>query len=79
MIKPLVSVVVPIYNVNLYLRKCLDSLKNQTMSEIEIIMIDDGSTDGSGEIADEYAVADERFRVIHTENRGLSAASTLTP
>lgn len=73
MITPLVSVIVPIYNVKPYLRKCLDSLKNQTLREIEIICIDDGSTDGSGEIADEYA-CDERFRVFHTENRGLSAA-----
>lgn len=73
--KPLISVIVPIYNVAPYLRKCLDSLKNQTMREIEVIMIDDGSTDESGRIADEY-VSDEWpvFRIIHTENRGLSAA-----
>ena len=72
---PLISVIVPIYNVEKYVRKCLDSLKNQTMKEIEIICIDDGSTDGSGEIADEYK-NDEWpiFRIIHTENRGLSAA-----
>ena len=73
--KPLISVIVPIYNVEKYVCKCLDSLKNQTMKEIEVICIDDGSTDGSGKIADEYA-SDEFpvFRVIHTENRGLSAA-----
>lgn len=71
--EPLISVIVPIYNVELYVRKCLDSLKNQTMKEIEIICIDDGSTDNSGVIADEY-LSDEKFRVIHTENRGLSAA-----
>ena len=70
----LISVIVPIYNVEKYVRKCLESLKNQTMREIEIICIDDGSTDRSGMIADEYAKADERFRVIHSENRGLSAA-----
>ena len=70
---PLVSVIVPIYNVAPYLRKCLDSLKNQTMKEIEIICIDDGSTDGSEKIAEEYGV-DSRFRIIHTENNGLSAA-----
>lgn len=72
---PLISVIVPIYNVAPYVRKCLDSLKNQTMKEIEVICIDDGSTDGSGAIADEYR-SDElpSFRVIHTENRGLSAA-----
>ena len=74
-VAPLISVIVPIYNVAPYLRKCLDSLKKQTMREIEVICIDDGSTDGSGEIADEYA-SDEFpiFRVIHTDNRGLSAA-----
>lgn len=75
MAQPLISVIVPIYNVAPYLRKCLDSLKNQTMDEIEVICIDDGSTDGSGEIAEEY-VSDQWpiFRVLHTENRGLSAA-----
>ena len=72
--EPKVSVIVPIYNVAPYLRKCLDSLRSQTMKEIEIICIDDGSTDRSGEIAEEYSKVDERFRVIHTENRGLSAA-----
>lgn len=72
---PLISVIVPIYNVAPYVRKCLDSLKNQTMKEIEVICIDDGSTDGSGEIAEEYK-SDEFpiFRVIHTENHGLAAA-----
>lgn len=72
--EPKISVIVPIYNVAPYLRKCLDSLRNQTMKEIEVICIDDGSTDKSGEIAEEYSKVDERFRVIHTENRGLSAA-----
>lgn len=73
---PLISVIVPIYNVAPYLRKCLDSLKNQTMSEIEVICIDDGSTDESGKIAEEYKNEEgwPRFRTIHTENRGLSAA-----
>lgn len=72
---PRISVIVPIFNVEKYVRKCLESLVNQTMKEIEVICIDDGSTDGSGRIADEY-VRDEFpiFRVIHTENRGLSAA-----
>lgn len=71
--QPLISVIVPIYNVAPYLRKCLDSLKGQTLKDIEVICIDDGSTDESGLIADEYAT-DTRFRIIHTENRGLSAA-----
>ena len=73
--KPLVSVIVPIYNVQPWLRQCLDSLKNQTLKEIEVICIDDGSTDESGAIADEYGRADPRFRIIHHgKNRGLSAA-----
>lgn len=73
--KPLISVIVPIYNVEKYVRKCLDSLKAQTMKQIEVICIDDGSTDNSGRIADEYR-SDEwpKFKVIHTENKGLSAA-----
>ena len=72
---PLISVIVPIYNVEPYVRKCLDSLQNQTMKQIEIICIDDGSTDKSGEIAEEYtSTTSPAFRVIHTENRGLSAA-----
>ena len=74
-VTPLISVIAPIYNVEKYVRKCLDSLKNQTMREIEVICIDDGSTDGSGRIADEYESGEfPIFRVIHTENRGLSAA-----
>lgn len=71
---PLVSVIVPIYNVEPWIRKCLDSLLHQTLKQIEVICIDDGSTDDSGRIADEYGRADPRFRVVHTENRGLSAA-----
>lgn len=75
--EPLISVIVPIYNVELYVRKCLDSLNNQTVKEIEVICIDDGSTDCSGAIAQEYAIQPRvwpMIRVIHTENRGLSAA-----
>ena len=76
-ITPLISVIVPIYNVEKYIRKCLDSLRGQVLREIEVICIDDGSTDRSGRIADEY-ITDEgiwpRFAVFHTENRGLSAA-----
>ena len=72
---PLISVIVPICNVGRYVRKCLDSLLNQTMKQIEVICIDDGSTDDSGKIADEYVSYDwPKFRAIHTENRGLSAA-----
>ena len=73
---PLVSVIVPIYNVEPWLRKCLESLKGQTLKQIEVIMVEDGSTDESREIAEEYK-NDEwpRFRIIHHGvNRGLSAA-----
>ena len=72
--KPLVSVIVPVYKVEPWLERCLDSLVNQTLKEIEIIVIDDGSPDRCGEICDAYAVKDSRFRVVHQENRGLSAA-----
>jgi len=70
-----VTVVVPVYNVEIYLRKCLDSLKNQTLKDIEFILIDDCSTDKSGIICDEYAKIDERFTVIHNKinlRQGLS-------
>ncbi len=74
-ITPLISVIVPIYNVEKYVRKCLESLRNQTMKQIEVICIDDGSTDASGKIADEYESEEwPIFRVIHTDNRGVSAA-----
>lgn len=73
----MISVIVPVYNVEKYLRRCLDSIMNQTFRELEILVIDDGSTDASGEICDEYAEQDKRIRVFHTENRGLSAARNL--
>lgn len=69
-----ISIVVPVYNVEFYLRKCLDSIINQTYKKIEIILIDDGSTDDSGKICDEYAKKDSRIKVIHKENGGLSDA-----
>ena len=69
-----VSVVVPIYKVEKYIRECLDSIKNQTLKDIEVICIDDGTPDKSGQIADEYAQKDSRFIVIHQENHGLPAA-----
>ncbi len=71
---PKVSVIVPIYNVEKYLVQCLDSLINQTLKDIEIILIDDGSPDNSGKICDEYAKKDKRINVIHKKNEGVSAA-----
>lgn len=70
----MISVIVPVYNVEKYLRECLDSIIGQTYRNIEIILIDDGSTDNSGIICDEYALYDKRIKVIHKENGGLSDA-----
>ena len=70
----LVSIVVPVYNVELYLEKCVNSIVNQTYQNIEIILVDDGSTDGSGIKCDELAQKDNRIIVIHKENGGLSDA-----
>lgn len=70
----LVSVIIPIYNVEKYLKRCLDSIKEQEYSDIEVILVDDGSLDSSGKICDEYAVGDDRFMVIHKNNGGLSDA-----
>lgn len=69
-----VSVVIPVYNTAEYLQACLESIMNQTLEEIEIICIDDGSTDDSAYILDEYALKDERIRIIHRENGGLVSA-----
>ena len=73
--KPLISVVVPVYNVEPYLEKCLDSIRAQTWSNLEIILVDDASGDGSGRICDAYAGRDERITAVHFPiNRGLPAA-----
>lgn len=71
---PLVTVIVPVYKVEPYLRRCLDSIVNQTYKNLEIILIDDGSPDNCGVICDEYAENDKRIKVIHKENGGLSSA-----
>lgn len=70
----LVSVVIPVYNVEQYLMECVDSVLNQTYSDCEIILVDDGSTDNSGKLCDDYLSVDGRIKVIHRTNGGLSAA-----
>ena len=70
----LISVIVPVYNVEKYLRRCIDSIINQTYTNLEIILVDDGSPDNCGKICDEYADKDSRIKVIHQQNGGLSAA-----
>ena len=75
---PLVSVIIPVYNVRAYLPQCLENVINQSYGNLEILIIDDGSTDGSGRICDQYAEKDERIRVLHTENRGLASARNLS-
>lgn len=72
--KKKVSLIVPVYNAEKYLKQCMDSVINQTYSFLDIIMIDDGSTDGSGAICDFYAERDARIRVIHKKNQGLVSA-----
>ena len=71
---PKVSIILPVYNVAPCLRRCMDSIINQTYRNIEIICIDDGSTDKSGEILDEYAKADNRINVLHMNNSGVASA-----
>jgi len=73
-VRPKVSIVVPIYNVEKYLRECVDSILGQTLKDIEVILVDDGSPDGSGKIIDNYAKKDKRVVPIHKENGGYSKA-----
>ena len=70
----LVSVIVPVYNIDQYISPCIDSVLKQDYDELEIILVDDGSTDSSGAICDEYAEKDDRIKVFHIENSGLSGA-----
>ena len=72
--KDLISVIIPVYNVDKYLERCIDSVIVQTYSNLEIILVDDGSNDDSGIICDRYAKFDDRIKVIHKKNGGVSSA-----
>ena len=71
---PKVSIIIPVYNSENTLRRCLDSVLAQTFTDFECLLVDDGSTDDSGRICDEYAEKDKRFRVFYKENGGVSSA-----
>lgn len=71
------SIVVPVYNTSRYLPRCLDSILNQTVLSWECVLVDDGSTDGSADICDEYVYKDQRFKVIHKRNEGVSVARNI--
>lgn len=73
----MISVIIPVYNVERFLPKCINSVIRQTYKELDIILVNDGSTDSSGDICNDYAAKDKRIRVINTENRGLSAARNI--
>ena len=72
--KPKISIIIPAYNIEQYLERCLKSVQNQTYGNLQVIVVDDGSTDGTGQIADFFAKKDNRFSVIHKRNGGVSAA-----
>ena len=74
---PKISVIVPVYNTEKYLHRCIDSILDQTFTDFELLLIDDGSTDSSGTICDEYAAKDSRVRVFHKENGGVSSARNM--
>ena len=75
--EPLVSIVVPIYNSEKYLKECIDSIITQTYKNLDILLIDDGSLDSCPEICDEYSKKDARISVVHKENNGVSCARNL--
>lgn len=74
---PIVSIIVPVFNTEKYIDRCIKSILNQTFSDFELLLINDGSTDTSGEICDEYAKKDNRVRVFHEKNKGVSSARNL--
>ena len=69
-----ISIIIPVFNVIDYIEECFISLHNQTYSNVEFLVVDDGSTDGSGRVCDKYAEIDRRFKVFHTQNHGVSHA-----
>ena len=71
---PIISIIVPVYNVEHYLPKCIESILNQSFADFEVWLIDDGSSDNSGKICDEYACKDARIRVVHKQNGGVNTA-----
>lgn len=75
--KPLISIIVPVFNAKDYLVNCINSIVNQTVTNFELLLVDDGSTDGSGELCDEFATSDDRISVFHKENGGNSSARNL--
>lgn len=71
---PLISIIVPVYNAESTLKRCVDSIVHQKFTDWELLLVDDGSRDNSGTICDEYAVKDSRIKVFHKENGGVSSA-----
>lgn len=71
---PAISIIIPVYNAEKYLRRCIESVLSQSFTDFELILVDDGSKDSSPQICDEYVAKDDRVRVIHKENGGVSAA-----
>ena len=74
---PILAIIVPVYNVEKYLRECIDSILNQTFTDFSLILVDDGSTDMSGSICDDYATHDNRITVFHKPNGGVSSARNI--
>lgn len=74
---PLISIIIPVYNVEKYLSRCLDSILSQTFTNFEVVLVDDGSTDSSGDICDEYERCDNRIKVHHKKNGGVSSARNM--
>ena len=72
--KPMVSVIVPVYNAEQTLRRCVSSILDQQYTDLELLLVNDGSTDASGEICDEFAARDARVTVLHQKNAGVSTA-----